>query len=807
MRVEVDRQACGFTQRLEQHLGGSRLQKAGHILHGDDMRAGLFELSGKCRVVLQVILRTRRIQEIARVADHRLAELVLFDDRIHRHPHVVDPVQAVEDAEEIDPALGCLTNKVLHHVVGVVLVADAVRAAQQHLQEQVRRTFAHQLETLPRIFRQEAHGYVEGRTTPALKREEVRQSPRIGVGDLCDIVGTNARGQQRLVTVAHRRIGHEDTLLVAHPVAELLRTELVEELLRTRLDVGIDIGNDRLGGIGRRLRAALHFRMSVDRHIGEIGQQLGRTVLTLHLLEKLRRRVDEAGRVGIVPEARVADDRFEEGEVRCHATNTELAQRAVHAADRLLRRAARRRHLNQQRIVVAGNDRTRIGGTAVEADAEASRRTIGGDATIVRNEVLLRVFRGDAALQRMTIEADISLLRDTRFGRADRVTVEDVDLSLHDIDAGHDFRDGVLDLDARIDLDEVEFAGVGIHQIFDGSGTDIVGRLGDPERIIGQLLALRFVQVRCWRALDDLLVSALDRAVALEEMNHIAMRITENLAFDVTGALDKLLEVDFVLAERSHCLALAFRHLAQQVLGIANGAHAATATAPGGLEHDRIADLCRQAMDFTFVIRQRIGGRHDRNADADRKIAGGNLVAKLPHSIALRTDEDETCIVAGVHEFGTFRQETVARMDSIRAGQLGDADDFLDRQIAFDRSEIPRQMRATTNLITFVRLEAVQREFVLFGPDGDRFQTELVGGAKDADRDFRTVGDKDLGYWQFDLPKTICQGIVHLRRKVIARCFRKFNLPWTARGRFNLCLCHQTEAKRQGNHMLAIFCI
>ena len=46
----------------------------------------------------------------------------------------------------------------------------------------------------------------------------------------------------------------------------------------------------------------------------------------------------------------------------------------------------------------------------------------------------------------------------------------DADLRLDDVDAGHLLGDRVLDLDARIDLDEVEGAGIGIHQELDRAG-------------------------------------------------------------------------------------------------------------------------------------------------------------------------------------------------------------------------------------------------------------------------------------------------------------------------------------------------
>ena len=50
----------------------------------------------------------------------------------------------------------------------------------------------------------------------------------------------------------------------------------------------------------------------------------------------------------------------------------------------------------------------------------------------------------------------------------------DPDLRLDQIDAGDALGDGVLDLDARIDLDEVELAGVGILQELDGSRAAVV---------------------------------------------------------------------------------------------------------------------------------------------------------------------------------------------------------------------------------------------------------------------------------------------------------------------------------------------
>jgi hypothetical protein len=60
----------------------------------------------------------------------------------------------------------------LDHIVGIILVTDAIGAAQQHLQEQVRRALPHHLEPLPRIFGQKPHRDVEGRAAPAFQRQK-----------------------------------------------------------------------------------------------------------------------------------------------------------------------------------------------------------------------------------------------------------------------------------------------------------------------------------------------------------------------------------------------------------------------------------------------------------------------------------------------------------------------------------------------------------------------------------------------------------------------------------------------------------
>ena len=121
------------------------------------------------------------------------------------------------------PASAARRDEVADHIVGVVGVADAVGAAQQHLQQQVGHPLAQQRQPLPGILGQEPHGDVEGGAAPAFEREKLRQAAGVGVGAGDEVVGAHARGEQRLRRVAHGRVGDQYARLLAHPAREGLR--------------------------------------------------------------------------------------------------------------------------------------------------------------------------------------------------------------------------------------------------------------------------------------------------------------------------------------------------------------------------------------------------------------------------------------------------------------------------------------------------------------------------------------------------------------------------------------------------------
>ncbi len=130
----------------------------------------------------------------------------------------------------------------------------------------------------------------------------------------------------------------------------------------------------------------------------------------------------------------------------------------------------------------------------------------------------------------------------------ERVAVGDADLLEDEVDVGDHLGDGMLDLDARVHLDEIELA-VLVEKL-DGADAEIfqfAHRRGDG---LADRLALGGVERGGGALLEDLLVAALQRAVALAEMDGAALAVAEHLDLDVARALEVFLEIDRLVAER-----------------------------------------------------------------------------------------------------------------------------------------------------------------------------------------------------------------------------------------------------------------
>ena len=238
---------------------------------------------------------------------------------------------------------------------------------------------------------------------------------------------------------------------------------------------------------------------------------------------------------------------------------------------------------------------------------------------------------------------------------------------MDNVDACDLFGHCVLDLHAGVHFDEVKLAAVHIHQKFDCTRALIVYMRADFAAQLTNFGALLLGEVGRWGALDDFLVAALHRAVALPEVINVTVSVAQDLHLDVAGADDHFLKVTLAVAKGGFGLAAAFHDFFWELFFIENGAHATTAAAPACFEHQGEADLFGLCNDGGHIIAQNFCSRDDGDACLNGDAAGAGFVAQSAHGGGFGADECDACCVAGVNEIGVFREQAIAWVNGVGA--------------------------------------------------------------------------------------------------------------------------------------------
>ena len=194
-------------------------------------------------------------------------------------------------------------------------------------------------------------------------------------------------------------------------------------------------------------------------------------------------------------------------------------------------------------------------------------------------------------------------------------------------------------------------------------------------------------------------MAALDRAVALAEVDAVAVSVEQDLDLDVPRALDEALEDQPIVTERGVRLAPSGGDLARQSREVADGPHPLAATARGGLDQERYADPLGGGRERRVgLVRLVVAGR-GRDPEACCEATRGGLVAHRADRRRWRPDPPETGVDHRLGEIGVLREEPEARMDRVCAGSACGVDDRggvkqVDGVVAAESAGRPRRSPA-----------------------------------------------------------------------------------------------------------------
>ena len=152
-----------------------------------------------------------------------------------------------------------------------------------------------------------------------------------------------------------------------------------------------------------------------------------------------------------------------------------------------------------------------------------------------------------------------------------------------------------------------------------------MSQFGDPNgcfaHLFPQVFELVFDQGRRG-FFDDLLVAALNGAIAFAQVNDIAAIVSENLELDVMRVLDELLDVDAGVAKGFLRLRARGVITLHQTDIVVSDPHPAAATACDRFDHDRITDSLGRRQSVLFVFDQAIGTGRNWHAGLSGQIRG-----------------------------------------------------------------------------------------------------------------------------------------------------------------------------------------
>src|SRR5262245_8464545 len=314
-----------------------------------------------------------------------------------------------------------------------------------------------------------------------------------------------------------------------------------------------------------------------------------------------------------------------------------------------------------QRIVVHRYPITVIKG-GLDPHAQAARRMMICNQS-GRRQVPLRILRVDAKFYGASGESYLLLLE------VEPLALREANAFLDQVNAGHHLGDSMFDLDARVHLDEIEFA-VWREEKLHRADVRIAHHFGRAHRRLTHLLAPARIQDGARRFLNHLLMAALDRAVALTQMLRVAEVVSDDLEFNVPRMFEVLLQVHGPRIEGSFALGTRQRKQTLKLLDVAHHAHPFPASPRRRLDQHRKSQPLRVYERITNLGHTlSVAPRKNRDAGTLHDAPGARLVTHKPDVASSRPHELKTGPLTGFREIAVLRKKAVSGMD--RVGAVG----------------------------------------------------------------------------------------------------------------------------------------
>src|SRR6516225_4597790 len=163
----------------------------------------------------------------------------------------------------------------------------------------------------------------------------------------------------------------------------------------------------------------------------------------------------------------------------------------------------------------------------------------------------------------------------------------------------------MLHLDSGIHLHEIETT-ILVDEILNRAGVFVSHGFSKPHGTIPHFLPQVLIDQGRRTFFDDLLIPALDRAIALAEMDESSVTVAQNLKLDMMRAFNKLFDINAAVCESLFRLDPGGMKSLYEASVIMDSAHSASPSTGNRLDHhgvpDPFGDLQRFVLGSHFPI-------------------------------------------------------------------------------------------------------------------------------------------------------------------------------------------------------------
>src|SRR6266851_8752601 len=180
-------------------------------------------------------------------------------------------------------------------------------------------------------------------------------------------------------------------------------------------------------------------------------------------------------------------------------------------------------------------------------------------------------------------------------------------------------------------------------------------------------------------------MSALNGALALAEVNDVAVMIPEDLNLYVACRLKIFFNVDCGIGEGQLCLLLSSGKSGKQVVVIANYSHATASASSRCFDNHRISDAGGDASRLHFIFDHSIKPGGNGNTHRLHSSSRLRFVSHQLDRCGAWSYELDVAGFADLREVGVFRKETVPGMNCVYIGYFSRRYDRRNIQVTLRR--------------------------------------------------------------------------------------------------------------------------